>query len=117
MLTTFNSGALVYNEGAASHLKHPETLENIEAPMSKPEKKVQVEFIRQTMAAGEVARVGDVATLPESEAKYLISSGKAVEAERGSKDNRQGKPKPVAAAKVPKPRKGSPEAEEKESAE
>lgn len=110
MLTTFNSGALVYNEGAASHLKHPETTKNIEAPMSKAEKKVQVEFIRQTMAAGEVARIGDIATLDESEARYLISSGKAKEAEKGSKDCRQGKPDVA-----PKGKRGRPAAEKEET--
>lgn len=111
MLTTFNSGALVYNEGAASHLKHPETTKNIEAPMSKAEKKVQVEFIRQTMAGGEVARIGDIATLDEGEARYLISSGKAKEAEKGSKDNRQGKPE------APKGKKAAKAAAEEKPAE
>lgn len=82
--------------------------------MSKPEKKIQVEFIRQTMAGGEVARIGDVATLPESEAKYLISSGKAKEAERGAKDHRQGKPK---MAPIAKGKKGAAAETEKEAAE
>lgn len=67
--------------------------------MAKPEKNLQIKITRQTMAGGEVARVGDVVTLPENEAKYLVAIGKAVEADKGARDNRQGKAKPAEAGK------------------
>lgn len=99
MLTTFKSDALVYNEGVASFMKQLKNSKSKVLDMAKPEKNLQIKITRQTMAGGEVARVGDVVTLPENEAKYLVGIGKAVEADKGARDNRQGKAKPAEAGK------------------
>lgn len=51
----------------------------------------RIEITKQTTANGEPARVGDVIDVPEADARYLIGTNRAVEAE-GKKPVKQGKP-------------------------
>ena len=97
LLKTSNSDALVYNEGVASFSEQTQTSKIKVLSMAKPEKNIQVKILRNTMAGGEVARVGSVVTLPENEAKYLIGIGKAEDAPKGARDSREDKPAPAAA--------------------
>jgi hypothetical protein len=63
-----------------------------------------IKVLRQTMLAGQVARIGDVLEASPSDAKFLIGIGKAVEAIAAVADVVQDLPEPTRKPTTPRRR-------------
>jgi hypothetical protein len=63
-----------------------------------------IKVLRQTMLAGQVARIGDVLEASPSDAKFLIGIGKAVEAIAEVADLAQFGPEPTRKPTTPRRR-------------